>query len=275
VAQTSVWTRALYDAVSQINVNQGAWTPTVLIARGSVSHGAVSLPNGWKLDDVPLSPRMVGSSDSDAHAIVVDAKRNREYDLFRLRRDGGQWAAGAGVVLQLDGSGWYDGTYCVKRLCGPWGARASSAALGGGLIRPSEIKQDVVPHALACAAPKQLIGPPVPPATTSDGTGGRGAMPMGSRLQLDPSIEVGALGLESGEAAIARALQRFGAYIVDSTDAYTFACFASNSSTLDPWPYPATWANGITKELFTRMRVISPATPPSYDHRAVFNQPHR
>jgi hypothetical protein len=100
-------------------------------------------------------------------------------------------------------------------------------------------------------------------------------MPMGSRLQLDPSLDVAALGLEAGEEMLARALQDYGAYIVDSTQPNGFACFASNSSTLNPSPYPSTWANGISKELFSRMRVVSPPSPPSYDHRAVFNQPRR
>jgi hypothetical protein len=100
-------------------------------------------------------------------------------------------------------------------------------------------------------------------------------MPMGSRLQLDPSLDVAALGLEAGEEMIARALQDYGAYIVDSTQPNTFACFASNSSTLNGSTYPSTWANGISKELFASMRVVSPPPPPSYDHRAVFNQPRR
>ena len=98
---------------------------------------------------------------------------------------------------------------------------------------------------------------------------------MGTRLQLDPTLDVTALGLEPGEEAIARALQRYGAYIVDSTDPNSFACYASNASTINPWPYPATWANGITKELFLRMHVIAPQARPAYDHRAVFNQPYK
>jgi hypothetical protein len=273
VEQTWAWIKELEGAIGQININQRAWTPTLLIARKSTPRGSVRLDNGWKLTDVPLSPWLKPSADSDAQAIVLDAARNREYDFFLLRGGHGNWSAHAGVVLRLDGSGWYDGTYCARRICGPWGARASSAALAGGLIRPTEVKQGVIPHALACAAPKHLIGPPVSPATTGDGTGGPGAMPMGSRLQLDPSVDIATLGLEPGEEMIARALQVYGAYIVESSSA--FACYARNSSTLSPSAYPASWANGIRKDILWRMRVVAPPPRPKYDNRAVFGQPSR
>ena len=175
--------------------------------------------------------------------------------------------------MRLWGSGWYNGRYCKQQVCGPWGARSSSAALGGGLIRASEVKAGVIPHALACAAPKHLIGPPVSPATTSDGSGGSGAIPMGSRLQLDPSVSVSSLGLEPGEEMIARALQTYGAYIVESSS--SFACYARNVAHLKSNPYPASWSNGISKSLLANMRVVAPPAPPQYDTRAVFGQPSR
>jgi hypothetical protein len=99
-------------------------------------------------------------------------------------------------------------------------------------------------------------------------------MPMGSRLQLDPSLDVATLGLETGEEMIARALQLYGAYIVDSTQPDSFVCYATNQPK-NSLPYPATWANGVTKELLSRMRVVTPPPRPLYDDRAVFRQPHR
>ncbi len=273
VSQSSSWVGALYNAVGGINVNQGSWTPTVFVADASTPRGRVQLANGWSMDDVPLPSNLRPSGDSDAHAVIIDSARGREYDFFALSGGSGAWSAHAGIVFRLDGSGWWNGGYSSGGVSGPWGARASSAALGGGLIRPSEVQAGVIPHALACAAPKGLIGPAVSPATTSDGSGGSGAMPMGSRLQLDPSVDVGSLGLEPGEEMIARALQTYGAYIVDSSSA--FACYAQNTSTMGSNPYPSSWSNGISKSLIQRLRVVQPPAAPTYDDRTTFGQPHK
>jgi hypothetical protein len=273
-AQSSAWISAVHSRIHQININQRAWTPTVASVSRTVLRKRVTLADGWVLDDVPIPDSVVPSLDTDGHAMIVDASRSREYDFFQLRRGSdGQWSASSGVVLRLNGSGWYNGRHCARGTCGPWGARASSAALGGGLIRVTDVAAGMIPHALACAAPNDLIGPPESPATTGDGTGGRGAMPMGSRIQLDPSLDVSSLGLEPGEEMIARAFQIYGAYIVDSSSA--FACHAQNSSTLGRVPYPASWLDGISRELVSRMRVVLPPPSPQYDSRAVFGQPHR
>jgi hypothetical protein len=272
-SQSDKWMSGLQDSIAEIDINQNPWTPKVVMAHAKAPRGRVGLSNGWKLDSVPLPVSLAPSSDSDGHTAIIDLARGREYDFFRLARQGGQWQAAAGVVLRVQGSGWWNGTYSAGGVSGPWGARASGAALAGGLIRVQDAKAGVIPHALACAAPKQLIGPPVSPARTGDGSGGAGAMPMGSHLQLDPSLNISSLGLEPGEEMIARALQTYGAYIVDSSSG--LACYAQNSSTLGSNPYPASWSNGISKQLISHMRVVTPPPPPVYDNRATLCQPHR
>ncbi len=97
-------------------------------------------------------------------------------------------------------------------------------------------------------------------------------MPMGSRLQLDPSLDVSTLGLEPGEEIVARALQTYGAYIVDSSS--SMACYAQ-STALGGISYPASWASGIRRDLVLRMRIVAPPPTPAYDTRATFGQPHR
>jgi hypothetical protein len=173
-------------------------------------------------------------------------------------------------VGRLDGSGWWNNSV------GPWIGRASGAENLGGLIMKSDVDAGQINHALACAAPKSLIGASaVSPAATSDGGGGSSGMPEGSRLQLDPSIDLSTLPLESGEAIIAKALQTYGCYIVDSSSAlvlvaqnYRFLPGGTN-------PYPSSWGNGLSKELVKHMRVVTPTPTPTYDSRSVFNQPHQ
>jgi hypothetical protein len=98
-------------------------------------------------------------------------------------------------------------------------------------------------------------------------------MPMGSRLQLDPTLDVASLGLEPGEEMIARALQTYGAFIVDSSS--TLACYAQNFAIAGSSPYPSSWSNGIRRDLVLRMRIVSPPAAPTYDTRSTFGQPHR
>lgn len=99
-------------------------------------------------------------------------------------------------------------------------------------------------------------------------------MPMGSRLQLDPSLDLSTLPLEPGEAVIARALQRYGCYVVDSSSGMVL--YAQNDTLLPGGsnPYPSSWSNGLSRELVKRMRVVDPPPTPTYDDRTAISQPH-
>jgi hypothetical protein len=277
VPQSDAWIDALYASSGNININQGAWTPGVFWADESAPHeDFVPSSDGWHFEDVPIPAGLQPSGDSDAHAVIIDIPRARAYDFFGLKGGPGQWSSHANVIFRLDGSGWYDGSYSAGGVTGPWGARATSAALGGGLIRPEDVAANVIPHALSCASDKYVNGPPVSPATTGDGLGGSGAMPMGSRLQLDPSLDIGALGLEPGEEMIAEALQAYGCYIVDSTFGVLVIYAQNFESSLDGVnPYPGSWAGGMSRELIKLMRIVEPPPPPEYDNRDTFGQPYK
>src|SRR4029079_10998964 len=81
----------------------------------------------------------------------------------------------------------------------------------------------------------------VAPATTSDGDGGTDGFPMGTRFQLDPSLNLDKLGLAAREEMVARALQVYGMYIVDSSAGVV--CYAANASFYRSDPYPKSWSD--------------------------------
>jgi hypothetical protein len=88
-------------------------------------------------------------------------------------------------------------------------------------VRPCEIARGRIRHALAFAYPGTTPNW-VYPATHSDGRTPVGAgLPMGTRLQLDPSIGVQTIKDEWGCTGpcltIARALQRYGMYLIDTS----------------------------------------------------------
>jgi hypothetical protein len=87
-------------------------------------------------------------------------------------------------------------------------------------VRACEIARGHIDHALAFAY-NQPSRRHVYPATKSDGHGrGLGALPEGTRLRLDPGISLAQLQLWgcTGACVIAaRALQRYGMYVIDSS----------------------------------------------------------
>jgi hypothetical protein len=74
-------------------------------------------------------------------------------------------------------------------------------------------------HALAISLPAPIVrsGPPAWPATHTDGVcpSRISCIPEGARLQLDPSFDVSAQAWPAWEKKIARALQIYGAFVVD------------------------------------------------------------
>ncbi|MBX3025239.1 hypothetical protein KF840_10040 [bacterium] len=104
-----------------------------------------------------------------------------------------------------DGTGWWNGR------------RASMLPSFAGLIRAGEIAAGRIPHALALQVPPSLLKrQAVWPAYAFDRDSGySGALPMGALLAIPPDVDVERLGLSRAGRVIARALQDYGAYVVD------------------------------------------------------------
>ncbi len=128
--RSASWVGALYNAVGGINMNYQAWTPTVFVADASTPRGPVRLDNGWVMEDVPLPAGLHASGDSDAHAVIIDSARGREYDFFALSGGSGAWSAHAGIVFRLDGSGWWNGGYSSGGVSGPVGCACVERGAG-------------------------------------------------------------------------------------------------------------------------------------------------
>lgn len=157
---------------------------------------------------VPIPVGARPSSGSDAAMVVVDASSGQIFELWRARQSGGQWTAGWGSITNLNGSGWGGG------------ATGSGASRLGGVVQVAEIQEGVIPHALAVATNNVCAGTFRPPATSTDGTSARAnCIPEGARIRLDPELDVDALGLPPGVRAVARAMQVYGAYVVDVSGA--------------------------------------------------------
>ena len=152
---------------------------------------------------VPIPVEAAPSPGSDGAMVTVDELNGVIYEFWQARKDGDQWSAQWGAVNSLRGPGWGGS------------ATGSGASRLAGVVRVAEIAGGVIPHALALQT-NNVCTNFRPPALKSDGTSARGdCIPEGVRLQLDPSLDLGELGLTRGELAVATAMQRYGGFIVD------------------------------------------------------------
>ena len=175
--------------------------------------------------DVPIPPEAVPDPENDAHFAVVDWKTGWAWDMWRfsVRKDG-TYESNTGMKYRIDG----DGLFHTKDFSvvngesihfhGP--SRAAGVPAIAGLIMYDEIKAGEIRHKLACAISRVALQEFVFPAAWTDG-GTPGGIPEGAVIQLDPKLDLTKFNLLPGEIVVAKALQKYGAVLVDSAGGNT------------------------------------------------------
>jgi hypothetical protein len=172
-------------------------------------------------------PALPEGPESDAHLHIIDPGGRYADEMWRARRraDGG-WDAEGYTRTDLLGPG-----------VGQGGERAYGGSALGGLIRQGEL-QAGIRHALAFALPRSHLrrGPVWPASSEDNGAQGtyRGQVPMGQRVAIPKQVDLRALGLQPATLAVARALQDFGAYLVDAADNFTLYAEPALEAEVDP-----------------------------------------
>lgn len=179
----------------------GATTPPVTVRCTITAWG--SCPFGGGPRAIPPSARP--SAGSDGAMVVVDRTAGTIDEYWQAAPAAAGWTASWGAINPLAGSGWGGGST---------GAGASRLA---GVVRVAEIQAGTIPHALVVQSDTVCAGTVRPPALKTDGDSTRpDCIPEGARLQLDPAIDVARIpGITPGELTVARALQVYGAYLID------------------------------------------------------------
>ncbi|MDQ6915774.1 MAG: hypothetical protein M3155_08190 [Actinomycetota bacterium] len=168
------------------------------------------------------------STGSDGHLAVLDPADGSELDMWLARRTPTGWVGGVRSLAELGGSG----VHC--RACGR--PDAAGFALAAGIVRPEEIAQGHIDHALVITTPHTRGGLKACPAVGTDGdSGDSAALPLGARVQLDPGLNVDALGLPGWQKTIARALQTYGAYVVDTGGSLSIRAESNLGRGYDAW----------------------------------------
>jgi hypothetical protein len=222
---------------------------------------------------VPSSTPWLPSGDPEPRMAIM-GEDGTEWDLWKVTRPGvtplssgpdcpatSNWAATVEYHHSpgwTTGAGWNDG-----------GARASGTWEGSGLIRPRDIQTTPTggtwDHAIAFSYRGTLAGAFVYPATSHGAacTDASICIPMGARIQMDPSINCATWPSLVGEwqRQLCRTMQKYGLIVVDTGGGLGTEQIASRGTYEYPWESAATAGqfyghSTLPSDISTHLRVI-------------------
>jgi len=182
------------------------------------------LKNGIK--NVPIPEYALPDRATDAHTVFIDQEYNLLFEFWQFKKLNGRWVAGNSAIFDVNGLGF-----------SPYiSARASGFSLLGGLIWPEELLSTNIQHPLLFAVKYITAENPVLPANHTDGRSyDKYSLPMGSRIQLDPSFDINSItNIDKYQKAILKALQEYGAFLGDTGN---FSFCAVNPVSFNENPY--------------------------------------
>lgn len=209
-------------------------------------------PNVHRFGRVPIPSGTQPDPSTDGHLAVWDPLRRREWDFWISKCPDACGSAAAG------------GAFSTNTLIPHvrHGANAAGFPLLAGIVHPEEIAERRIEHPLIFASPNVGRGH-VCPARSDDGENvDPRALKEGTLLQLDPEVIVGALPIPEWQKTIARALQRYGMYLVD--EGGTLSIGAENPINRgDLWAQVGLFGDSALFDSsfpWSRMRVLAPRT---------------
>jgi hypothetical protein len=157
---------------------------------------------------LPIPVTAQPDAADDGHLAVYDSSSRREWGMWQANHGENSWSASAGAAVSTRGNGVAPPNTA--------GANAANFPLLGGIVRPEEILQGRIDHALVFTTPRTGRGRPTCPATHNGGSvNDADALRQGAHLQLDPSLDLSTLAVPVWEGPILRALQVYGMYLRD------------------------------------------------------------
>lgn len=158
---------------------------------------------------VPIPADAVPAPGSDGHLAVFDPGADRLWEFWIAAKDQrGRWQACWGGRID-------DVSRANGQFPAPYGVGAAGLATVGYMVRLAEAKAARIDHAMGLVVMEAAPGHSYP-ANRDDGISSNpAALQEGLRLRLDPSVDVGALPMNSLGKAVARAAQRYGFIVCD------------------------------------------------------------
>jgi hypothetical protein len=170
---------------------------------------------------IPDGATAGGPELGTGYIVLEDRKAGTAWEMRQAgqNQDGG-WFAGFGATVDLRGTGVSPPWMTTESPLLAASPRPSGVPLTAGLIRVDELKAGNIEHALAFGYPNVRTNAFVSPASTGIASQeGRAdnpfGLPLGARFRLDPSYDIENTKLSPSAKVIARALQEYGAILVD------------------------------------------------------------
>lgn len=199
-------------------INSAEWSHPVYLA--VTTDPTVNLyRNGMLVDSdvhcpADAEPALPPPPDTDAHLHIIDSTHQFVDEMWEASMVTGGWNSQAWAKNSLFGPGVSQG-----------GVRAYGGSAIGGLIRVGELANGIR-HPLAFAVQQsQQKDSWVWPATINDQappSNYMGHIPMGQLAAIPPSVDLCLLQLSPAGLVIARALQDYGMYLVDTAGGLAF-----------------------------------------------------
>jgi len=236
------------------------WDIPCIVNRCTIASSDQDVVRTDRVQNVPIPVNAQPGEDTDARMIIIDTVTHTEYDLSKARRTETGWVAGTVSVYNILWAGTPVGH----------SSRGSGIPAFAGLLRPWEIRQGRITHALAFGYTETAAEKCVFPASKTDGESTLPfALPEGAHLQLDPSLtdaDFNQMGLDETGKIIARALQEYGMILVDTSGSFKIYVedLINNPFAREDWTDPDL---NLTKESIygiphTAFRVLE--LPPGY-----------
>ena len=163
---------------------------------------------GWFVD-VPLPSDAVPSVGTDAAIGIYQPSTDTYWGFWKLNKQSDGWHAcwGGRIDHTSQNRGWYENG----------GGVSATGLADGGAIGIKEAQAGHIDHAIAISIPSPADWKRFSwPALRSDGTDvSPDAIPEGSRMRLDPTINVDALPLTPLAKMVAKAAQKYGFILTD------------------------------------------------------------
>jgi hypothetical protein len=201
-------------------------------------YGSPSCTPGGPGVQFPIPYGTQPASGTDGHLVVVyealdgSPYAGKELDLWQAVYNSTNDTWSASTVTINDLYGW--GACCPPGgQCN--GADSAGFSLFGGVVRPEEIAQGFIAHALVMSTPSNLSGYIACPATHTDGTSTAPALPEGAIVQLDPAYNVDAQNWSPWLKIVAHALQTYGAYNCSTGGAVGITAVTDQNAGVPKW----------------------------------------
>jgi hypothetical protein len=227
---TDAYSTTFYTAAADTPLTNVAWSNCQ--SNPWVSPGPISA----QMASVPIPADAQPSAGTDAEMTIYSPSTDKLWEFWLTSKTAAGWSAcWGGRIDNVSASPGY--------FPGGFGATASGLPVAGGMISLKDLASGSINHALSLELPMTAATTVSWPAQRTDGKHtGAGAVPMGTRFRLDPSLDLSSLGLSPIGLLVAKAAQTYGFVVTDTAANVALqgesGIPALQSAGTDPWSAP-------------------------------------